>query len=137
MSDQQWDFWLKALAGEAPRSLVRGIPEAGFFLLRERRTHRTPEEDRTIGGPRHKVTTIYHPVAIWEDEFGWHCVVNYPRTVSYLIGPAEIDETIFSRCSRAPITHDDYLEKVQELESARERDRNDQAVEHDDIDHPA
>lgn len=120
MSDSQWEFWRKSLAGEKPKSLVRGIPESGFWTLRERTTTRTPEGQRTVGGPRHKVSTQHHPVAIWEDEFGWHCVVNYPRAVAYLKDPAEIDEKIFSRCSRAPIGNDAYLAKVKELETARE-----------------
>jgi hypothetical protein len=115
MTDQ-WRFWLRALAGEAPQSLVRGIPEAGFFLLRERKTTRTPEADRTVGGPRHKVTTLHHPVAIWEDEFGWHCVITRPDQTTYLTDPAEIDERVFSPCSRAPISHEKYLELTKQSE---------------------
>jgi hypothetical protein len=117
MTDQ-WSFWLRALAGENPQSMVRGVPEQGFFLLRERKSTRTPEGERTIGGPRHKATTTYSPVAIWADESGWHCVITRPWKTSHLTDPAEIDETVFSPCSRSPITHDRYLELVKELEKA-------------------
>lgn len=122
---EPWDFWLRALAGDNPQSMVRGVPEQGFWLLRERKSTRTPEGERTVGGPRHKATTSFHPVAIWQDESGWHCVITRPGKTSYLTDPAEIDETVFSPCSRSPMTHDDYLAKVNELESARERDRAD------------
>lgn len=140
MSDN-WTYWLRALAGEKPQSLVRGVPEQGFWLLRERKSKRTPEAERTVGGPRHKISTRFHPVAIWEDEIGWHCVVNYPRAISYLTDPDEIDEQIFARCSCAPITHETYLTKCKELEN--ERDHADQpeaqsaGIERDERDHPA
>lgn len=114
-----WSFWTKALAGENPQSLVRGVPEQGFFLLRERTSTRTPEGERTVGGSRHKVETFFHPTSIWQDESGWHCVISRPDRTSHLKDPEKIDEQIFSRCSRHPITHDNYLAQVKELESAR------------------
>jgi hypothetical protein len=117
----EWNFWLRALAGENPQSLVRGVPEQGFWLLRERTYTRTPKEQRTIGGSRHKAETSFHPTAIWQDESGWHCVINRPTQTHYLKDPEKIDEEIFSRCSRSPITHDDYLAKVKELENERDR----------------
>jgi len=117
VSDSRWDWWLKALAGDPQPSLVKGVPEFGFFLLRERKTRRTPEDERKIGGPRHKVTTTFAAVAIWEDETGWHCVITRPGHTSHLTDPAEIDEGVFSPCSKWPVDHETYLAKVKELET--------------------
>lgn len=116
MDNSSWNFWLHALAGENPQSMVRGVPEFGFFLLRERKTHRTPEADRKVGGPRHKITTLFHPVAIWMDEDGWHCVITRPDQTTHLTDPAEIDERVFSPCSRSPISHERYLELTKQPE---------------------
>lgn len=137
MSDHQWDFWLRALAGENPQSMVKGVPEWGFWLLRERKTHRTPEADRTIGGPRHKVTTLHHPVAIWEDEGGWHCVIARPDQTTYLTDPAEIDERVFSPCSRSPIDHETYLAKCREIENERDHSAAGPRIDEHDVDRPA
>lgn len=124
MSDQ-WDFWLRQLAGENP-PLPAGIgkPVWGFYLLRQRYTWAREAHEKKIG-TRNKVATYFWPVAIWQDESGWHCVVTRtdrdgkPYKTSYLTDPFEIDESIVSRCCRAAITHDDYLAKVKEIEDER------------------
>jgi hypothetical protein len=115
MTLDPWSFWLRALAGENPQSMVKGVPEFGFFLLRERTKNRTPKEDREIGGPRDKIATLHHPVAIWQDEEGWHCVITRPDQTTHLTDPAEIDERVFSPCSRSPISHERYLEMTKEI----------------------
>ena len=114
----EWDWWNEALAGKTPET-TPGTPHWGFFLLRERQMTRTPPEQRKIGGPRHKATTYFHPVSIWQDACGvWNCVIDRPGQKSWLTDVDDID-SVFSRCCRAPMTHDCYLTKVKELENER------------------
>jgi hypothetical protein len=144
MSDQNpWEFWAAQLAGEnPPLPPEHGKPVWGFYLLRQRYTWAREEHEKKIG-TRNKVATHHWPVALWEDETGWHCVITRAPQggkdyrSAHLTDPVEIDEQIVSRCCRAAITHDDYLAKVKELENSRERVSTDQAVEHDDVDRSA
>ena len=114
----EWSFWQRQLAGENPPSLVRGVPEWGFFLLREWASKGAQEGVESF---RRKREVAFRPVAIWQDDAGWHCVITRPGRTSHLTDPAEIDETVFASCCRAAIPHDEYLTKVKELENDRER----------------
>ena len=118
MSSDPWSFWQRQLAGENPPSLVRGVPEWGFFLLRE---WTSKGEQEGVSAIRRKREVCFRPVAIWQDDEGWHCLITRPAKTTHLTDPAEIDETVFASCCRAAIDHETYEQKVKELESAREQ----------------
>jgi hypothetical protein len=124
-----WSFWTRQLAGEnPPLPPGHGVPVAGFFLLRQRYSWKREGAEIKIGTVN-KVATYFWPVAIWQDESIWHCVVTRadrdgkPYKTEYLTDPIRIDETIVSRCCRAAITHERYLAEVKELENERDHAR--------------
>ena len=126
MSDP-WAFWRSSLDGETPET-TPGTPHAGYYLMRRRETRDNPNP--RPGDPRKKVTTHYNPVAIWQgnDDFiclGWLCLEHAPRGPIYRTEADVIDESIFSRCCRSPLTYEDYLAKVAEREASYERADND------------
>jgi hypothetical protein len=107
MSDA-WEWWRRQLAHQQDPSLEKpectpGTPYTGFYLHRRRWTRPNDDPNRRPGDPRHKVTTEYVPVAIWEDS-GWHMVIGKEE---YYRDPDKVDD-VFSRCCRSAITHDEY-----------------------------
>ena len=123
MTDPTWSFWRAQLAGETPET-TPGTPHAGYYLMRRRETRDNPNP--RPGDPRKKVTTHYNPVAIWFDEdSGWNCIEHTPRLILSNSSIEAIDESIFSRCCRSPLTYEDYLAKVAEREASYECADND------------
>lgn len=109
-----WQFWMDQLRGLEP-DCTPGTPHQGYYLNRNRKTYPNPEPGP--GKPRKKVSTSYDPVAIWQDEDGWHCVITGPEGKRYLNNVEAIDN-LFSYCCRNAIGYDEYLEKVAEYEAA-------------------
>ena len=114
----EWSFWQRQLEGENPPSLVRGVAEWGIFLLREWASKGTEEGVESV---RRKREVDFRPVAIWQDDAGWHCVITRARKTSHLTDPAEIDETVFASCCRAAIDHETYLAKCKEIGDSNEQ----------------
>jgi hypothetical protein len=120
-----WSFWLRQLAGETPPLPAgHGEPVWGFYLLRQRYSWKREGAEIKIGTVN-KVSTHWWPVAIWQDDSGWHCLVTRadqdgkPYRTEYLTDPVAIDERIVSRCCRTAIDHDAYLALVKELETSQ------------------
>lgn len=101
-----WSYWQLQLAGEDPSVLLG--PHWGFFSLREWIAPTPPER---------KKQPVDRPVAIWQDEGNWHCLITRDRT-SHLTEVMDVHE-VFSRCCRDPLTHESYLVKVKEIEDGR------------------
>jgi hypothetical protein len=109
-----YDFWHQALAGKNPE-VTLGEPGEGFYKSRRRIS--TPNEDpkRQPGDPRRKVRTVFEPVAIWKQDDGWHCTIHREDgTVAHLTDLSRIEEQIFAYVCRAPLTHEEYQEMVNE-----------------------
>jgi hypothetical protein len=122
-----WQFWLDQLAGRnPPLPAEHAQPQWGFYLSRRRYSWPREGDEKKIGGARNKTFTYFWPTAIWADEGGWHCVITrapldgHDYKTSVLTDPLEIDESVFCACCRAAITHDDYLRRVADLETARD-----------------
>lgn len=111
MSDE-WNFWREQLVGNNPET-TPGTPHAGYYVNRNRQTYRNPNPGP--GKPRHKVRTVYEPVAIWKDETGWLCLIHGEAGVRELSDTDAIDN-VFSYVCRTAIPHDEYLSRVAEFE---------------------
>lgn len=105
-----WSFWMMQLAGEEPSDIFG--PHWGFFALGEWISPEPPER---------KKRPVSSPVAIWQDDGEWQCLITRRWGPSHLIGVMNAHE-IFARCCRDPLTHEAYLAQVKELENESRND---------------
>lgn len=104
-----WSFWQLNLAGSEPSDLFG--PHWGFFSLLEWIAPPPPER---------KKLPVHWPVAIWqvESDGSWHCLITRAGGTAYLTAVIDVHE-VFSRCCLDPLTYEDYLARVKELETER------------------
>lgn len=99
-----WSFWQMQLAGEEPSDVFG--PHWGFWSLQEWIAPTPPER---------KKQPVHWPVAIWQQDGEWQCVITRSWGPSHLTGVMNAHE-IFARCNRDAISHEEYLKRVEELQ---------------------
>ena len=104
-------FWQLSLMGDAPET-TPGFPHCGYYIT-----------SRYISIPGAKKRTLVDfPAAIEMNGERMVARVSDLMTDWTLDKLDEIDD-VFSWCCRRPISHDDYLERVQALSAFRSGER--------------
>jgi hypothetical protein len=107
-----WWFYFEQIAGLEPEC-TPGTPHCGYFLLRRRIVRHNDDPARRPGDPRHKVTTLHLPAAIWLDDDGcFRLQIDHPDGFQEIHSDTDRIDEFFARMCRNAISKDEYRERV-------------------------
>jgi hypothetical protein len=114
-ADDPLNWFYDQLAGLEPET-TPGTPKCGYYLLRRRIVRHNDDPARRPGDPRHKVTTLHLPAAIWLDEDGcFRLQIDHPDGFQEIHSDTDTVDSFFSRMCRNAITRDEYTARLKEI----------------------